>query len=223
MNDHFFVTLPADSSAKYYPNNTVARFVSKLPETIRLQRQYEMALVEIIYPHNWYNVGDENKDNYWITAANKDAMQKVYLPPGYYEDGNALIEALKFAQDIGDKFSFNRATGKISLNFRSAGSYTLRTSDDLQSFMGFEDLPDCEKLFGAVGKRDFYANRGLNLMYVYCDEATHSIVGDTKTPLLRVCNVTSKHGEYVRHTYVQPHYVSVGRPEFDTIEIAIYN
>jgi hypothetical protein len=95
----------------------------------------------------------------------------------------------------------------------------MRMSDDLQSFMGFEDLPDCQKSFGAVGERDFDANRGLNLMYVYCDVATHSIVADTKTPLLCVCDVAGKHGEYVRHTYVQPHYVPVGRHEFDTIEI----
>jgi hypothetical protein len=64
VNDYFFMTPPSDSSAKYCPNNTAARFVTKLPETIRLQGQYEMALVEIIYPHNWYNVSDENKDNY---------------------------------------------------------------------------------------------------------------------------------------------------------------
>jgi hypothetical protein len=70
--------------------------------------------------------------------------------------------------------------------------------------MGFENLPDCEKSFGAVGERDFDANRGLNLKYVYCDVASHSIVGDTKNPLLRVCNVTGKHGEYVRHTYSSP-------------------
>jgi hypothetical protein len=87
MNDHFFVTLPSDSSAKYYPTNTVARFVTKLSETIRLQGQYEKALVEIIYPHTWYNVSDENKDNYWIAAANKDAIQKVNLSPGYFGDG----------------------------------------------------------------------------------------------------------------------------------------
>jgi hypothetical protein len=51
-NDYFFVTLPSDCSAQYYPNNTVARFVTKLPETVRLEKQYEMALAEIIYPHN---------------------------------------------------------------------------------------------------------------------------------------------------------------------------
>jgi hypothetical protein len=103
-----------------------------------------MALVEIIYPHNWYNVSDENKDNYWIAAANKDAMQNVYLSPGYYEDGNALVETLKFAQDIGVKLSFNRASGRISLNFRSTGTHTMKMSDDLQRFMGFEDLPGCQ-------------------------------------------------------------------------------
>jgi hypothetical protein len=58
MKVHFFVTLPSDISAKYYPNNTVARFATKLSETIRLQEQYEMALVEIIYPHNWHTVDD---------------------------------------------------------------------------------------------------------------------------------------------------------------------
>jgi hypothetical protein len=129
MNDHFFVILPSNSSAKYCPNNTVARFVTELPETIRLQGQYEMALVEIIYPHNWYNVSDENKDNYWFAAANKNALQKVYLSPGYYEDGNALVDALKFAQDIGVKFSFNSASGRLSLNFRSTGSHTMRMSE----------------------------------------------------------------------------------------------
>jgi hypothetical protein len=74
-----------------------------------------------------------------------------------------------------------------------------------------------------MGVRDFDANRGLNFMDVYCDVATHSIVRDTKTPLLRVCNVPGKHWGYVRHAYVQPHNVPVGRHEFDTIEIAIYS
>jgi hypothetical protein len=33
-----------------------------------------------------------------------------------------------------------------------------------------------------VGTKPFDVNRGLNLMYVYCDVASHGIVGDTKTP-----------------------------------------
>jgi hypothetical protein len=102
MNDHFFVTLPSDSSAKYYPNNTVARFRYQTagnyssPGTIRNGR-WSKSFIRTIGT----NVSDENKDNYWIAAAKKDVMQKAYLSHGYYEDGNALIEALGFAQDIG--------------------------------------------------------------------------------------------------------------------------
>jgi hypothetical protein len=46
---HFYITLPSDSSANYYPDNTLARFVTKLPERIRLEGEYEMGLAEIIY------------------------------------------------------------------------------------------------------------------------------------------------------------------------------
>jgi hypothetical protein len=46
-----------------------------------------------------------------------------------------------------------------------------------------------------VGSKSFEVNRGVNLMYVYCDVASHGIVGDTKTPLLRVLNPVGRHGD----------------------------
>jgi hypothetical protein len=64
---HFYITLPSDSSANYYPDNTIAHFVTKLPERIRLEGEYEMGLAEIIYPHTWYNVDNEDK-KYWAVA-----------------------------------------------------------------------------------------------------------------------------------------------------------
>lgn len=223
MNDHFFLTLPSDSSAKYYPDNTIARFITKLPETIRLQGYYEMALAEIIYPHTWNNVNNENGD-FWIAAAYTDAVHKVLIPSGYYDDGLAFLDALDegFMQNIGGKVFYSKTSGRFTLTFRSTGSHTFKMSEDLQKYMGLE-LPEDKNTFSVTAKTDFDVNRTLNLMYVYCDVASHSIVGDTKAPLLRVCNVVGKHREFVRHTYTQPHYVTVGRHEFDTIEIAIYN
>jgi hypothetical protein len=58
---------------------------------------------------------------------------------------------------------------------------------------------------------------------VYCDVATYSAIGDARTPLLRVCNVSSEHGRTVRFVYDRPHYVPLERREFDTIEIFIHN
>lgn len=234
MNNHFYVTLPSDSSANYYPNNTVARFVTKLSERIRLEGDYEMALAEIIYPHSWYNV-DNTDGKYWFAAARKEQSKfgKVFIPSGYYESGSAFASAVNNLLDVvfdpiddcNVKVIYNETIGRFSLTVRSTGSHVFVMSDDLQRYMGFDlsSISVDAHSFSTIAKQTFDANPGLNLMYVYCDVAAHTVVGDTKTPLLRVCNVAGKHGNMVRYTYIQPHYVPVGRREFDTIEIAINN
>ena len=228
MNNHFYVTLPSDSSAAYYPNNTVARFVTRLPERIRLEGDYEMGLAEIIYPHTWYNV-DNTDEKYWNTKDRPSVVLRAghhedgaavtgILKSGYYEDGAAIAAAL--SRDVsGLKFVYNEASGRFVL---TAPSTSFVMSDGLQRYLGF-DLGNVPQSIRRESQQSFDVNRGLNLMYVYCDIAAHTVVGDTKTPLLRVCNVAGKHGEIVRHTYIQPHYVPVGRREFDSIEIAINN
>jgi hypothetical protein len=60
-------------------------------------------------------------------------------------------------------------------------------------------------------------------MYIHCDVAPHAIVGGAKTPLLLICNVIERFCKVVRNTYERPHYVPVGRREFDSIEIGINN
>jgi hypothetical protein len=89
---HFYVTLPSDSSANYFPNNTVVRFITKLPERIRLEGEYEMALAEIIYPHTWYNV-DNQDEKYWLAAigVGRDNILKVDLPSGFTQTGLRLL------------------------------------------------------------------------------------------------------------------------------------
>jgi hypothetical protein len=74
-----------------------------------------------------------------------------------------------------------------------------------------------------VGSKPFDVNRRLNLMYVYCDIASQGIVGNTKTPLLRVFNPVGRHGDIVRLTHDRPHFVPIGRQEFDRIAITINN
>ena len=231
MNSHFYVILPSDSSVGSYPNNTVARFVTKLPERIHLEGDYEMALAEIIYPHSWYNV-DNTDGRYWLAVAQKHNADfaKILFPSGYYESGSAVAAALNRLLDSPSyncevQIYYNETMGRFSLTIDSAGPPVFAMSDDLQRYMGFDlsSFAVGRHSVSTTAQQTFDANRGLNLMYVYCDVAAHAIVGDTKAPLLRVCNVSGSHGDTVRHTYVQPHYVPVGRRDFDTIEIAINN
>ena len=49
----FYVTLPSNSSMDLYPDNTMTEFTILLKEPIKLDCQYEVALVELTYKHFW--------------------------------------------------------------------------------------------------------------------------------------------------------------------------
>jgi hypothetical protein len=55
MSD-FYITLPSDSSYKYFLDNTVARYKTKLHTPFCMNDGYEGALTELIFPMNYSNV-----------------------------------------------------------------------------------------------------------------------------------------------------------------------
>jgi hypothetical protein len=96
LNDHFYLTLPSDAYARFYPDNSIARYVVKLPERIRLDGNYVVGLFEIIYSHSWYNF-DNRDERYWIGAFNlvTDKISAIaVMKSGFYEDGKVFAAAL---------------------------------------------------------------------------------------------------------------------------------
>ena len=51
-----YVVLPSNSSMEYYPDNTLANYKVKLSKPLILEGEYEVAMVEIIYPHRRLSV-----------------------------------------------------------------------------------------------------------------------------------------------------------------------
>lgn len=95
-------------------------------------------------------------------------------------------------------------------------------SDALKTKLGFcKNGPYSRGWLWANETFDLHA--GQRLMYVYCDIASFVPIGNTKSPLLRVCNVSGSYGEIVRVTFDRPFYVPVSRREFDTILVDIRN
>ncbi len=234
MSDHFYLTLPLDSSAAYYPNNTIARYVTKLPERIHLGGDYEVGLSEIVYPHSWYNVDNKDK-RYWIGAfsfaTNKFPFPTMYVKSGFYQNGDAFASslthqatrALADIPDIAVKFTFVKHADRIRMQIQNSLDTAVILSSELLEFLGFRRKLIAQRDMDRTGSVAFDVNRGLNLMYVYCDIAADSTIGDIRVPLLRVCNVSGERDRVVHVTYVRPHYVPVGRRDFDTVEIAINN
>jgi hypothetical protein len=61
MGDHFYLTLLSDASVNYYLDNTVSRFVAKLPEGVYLEGNCKVVVSEIVYPHTLNNVDNRKK------------------------------------------------------------------------------------------------------------------------------------------------------------------
>ena len=214
----FYLTLPSSST--------------RLPERIRLDGEYEVGLAEIAYPHTWYNV-DNREEIYWIGAYNlaTNGLIKAFVKSGYYSDGEAFVASLThqatrtFADipDISLKLSFVKHADRIRMQVRNSKEHIVVLSWELMEFLGFREKLIAKKEADLVASNAFDVNRGLHLMYVHCDVASHGVVGDVRAPVLRVCNVSGTHGRVVHVTYERPHYVPVGRREFDTVGITINN
>ena len=73
MASDFYMALPCNSSMKVHPENTLAHYITDLPQRISLSSEWECGLVEIQYPHTWYNVTDVTmlQEDVWFFLSEK--------------------------------------------------------------------------------------------------------------------------------------------------------
>jgi hypothetical protein len=134
MDDHFYLTLPSNDV--------------KLPERIRLDDDYELGVTEVVYPHTWYNV-DNDDEKYWIytynVAANHFPFPKMYPKSAFYDEVETFASSLThqvaraFADipDIAAKFTFDKRLDRIPMQIRNSPETNVIFSADLLEFMGF--------------------------------------------------------------------------------------
>ena len=71
----FQLTLPSNASITFSPDNKPANYSTTLPSPISLEGEWEVALIDIQYPHNWMNI---TKDIYLILL-NRNIEQRQRL------------------------------------------------------------------------------------------------------------------------------------------------
>jgi len=228
----FYITLPSNSSMDYYPDNTVARYVTKLPEKIELEGNWEIGMTEISVPVEVSNV--VGGKCYYEIFVNEAPMHLILLPSHNHSDMEELVETLHFEQKtqvplredepLLASFSYSNTTGKVTVTMPVVSNMFIgiRFSRGLAHILGMEPR---KKYFG-----DFTSKRPVSLiggmqvdrMYVYCDLLEHVTVGDTKAPLLRIVDKPKNEQDVNVHKVFNPiHYVPLQKKNFDTIEINI--
>ena len=113
----FYIVLPSNVTSDEFPNNTTSDYSTALPVPLKLrQGKWEVALVELHFPHTWYNI---TSDNNRITAEYNDEKGDKqsfisFLKPGYYTPGN-VIQQINRQLSIDDNFkgrlSYDEASG----------------------------------------------------------------------------------------------------------------
>lgn len=215
---HFYLTLPSNASMKCYEENTAAKYTTKIPNTIDLNGDWEVALSEIIYPSNMQHFvyGDDCRARVFMRGV---YQTDILLPDEEYHDPAALIDDLINISGSYFKLNYNEKTGTIDMKCDHPFSSFI-FSPTLARVLGFKQLSF------VVGK-SYHGEVSLGVdpsaMYVYCDLIEHVTVGDSLVPLLRTFGIEKKKSstDVVHRTFSNLVYVPVQKKQFDTIEINI--
>ena len=218
---HFYVTLPSNASMDFYPNNTVAKYTTKLANRIELDGEWEVGLVELMYPCNWFNLRDA-----WFKLCFDEKLmnwtQALHVPNGYY------VSPAKLLQDDMVPLMNAVCDAKRVARFEVVPHHfeqMIELSPNLTKIFNTTELITSVELRIMRDKKRFprIIEDPVSNMFVYCDLLEHVPVGDTLAPLLRCVstNARQKHGENVSKVFDNPLYLPVQKKSFDSVEINI--
>jgi hypothetical protein len=217
----FYVTLPSNSSQKDFPNNTLTKYTTKLKTPIKLDSQYEVALVEIMYP---FNFKLRNDGKIIVTATN---VAEIVCEVSFYVYEN-ISKVADYVTDYFKKtpiqieMAYNQKAQKVFINIPKG--VIVNFTDGINNEFGFKrNILEGDKQKTFFG--DFKIRNDvhpISSLYVYSDIVEYQIVGDVNAPLLQVVpTFQSSSNLYVHKIYDAPHYVPVSRSNIETIEINI--
>jgi hypothetical protein len=225
----------------YYPNNTLAQYTTRLANALSLLGDWEVALVEIQYPHTWNNLERfEGRISYSQALSPSDEKPQSFLikmfrlQAGYYSSigdmAQLMNENIKAAVGESEiekfpKFRYNpitkRLNGAIPVGVSMHFSHALCTMLGIDASQNPINTEEEDEMLQWKSGRICDLQRGFSALYVYCNVLEHVSVGDIKAPLLRIVGVADKSGENVRTIYEKPLYVPLQQKSFDSIEIDI--
>ena len=245
--DHFYITLPSNSSEDFYGKQPMSSYKTHLAKTLQLDvDEWEVGLAELIYPHTWNNVTEGKfsvkylKDNEWV-------WKETHIPPALYETPNQLVDTLN---DQVDKTLGNEQRDRIQFVYNEllrkftayvAQGYMVRFPKLLAVALGLGERETTlrqssnEEEFGVSHKDTRIVfdgtkiiapycmdlNRGLHTFFLYCDIVEYQLVGDSNVPLLRTIPVTGKNGDVIVSSFDNVHYVGLSRSTFQEVQVHI--
>ena len=247
MKDQFYVVLPSNSSMNYFSENTTSHFITQLPQQIRLQGSWSVALTEVQIPLTFQHVSSEALDRTvsltrishsaletnQIRAVNFNTLESM-VRPGIYKDIHAIVSEINNLNCTKNHVEFKVERGGYVTCARVCTkatcyqlSHQLFLSKKLQKILGFEKMnsiliKDQESI---EGDRPAHLSNGLpSMLMIYSDICEPYVTGDVQTRLLRAVSLNIDdytYGSTRIKSFSPPMYIPLLFNSFQTIEIDI--
>ena len=220
QKETYIIDLPSDSSYEIYKNNTLSKFSVYLPETIKLNTDYEVALGQIIYPSSIFNIPYDMNIKYKVKFKNEEStvVNKI-VKKGCYHSEEDLINTIKdlfneiksvdivkymkikypnpsftvidLPKITFEKNIINCTNGELKISRKDKEDYA-------KIFIQFDEyllhmLGFEDSQLPELGKAKYNVDMygQIHTMYVYTDIMQPSIVGHKKANVLRVVALDS--------------------------------
>lgn len=248
VTDNFFLTLMSNSSLDYYSENKTSSFTVHLPQKIQLNGDWVVALAELHYPYNFFNVvHGENKItiqlrkpediNYiaqrldYDNSIKPELHRELFISPGFYRSVDCILKAVNLElstiteQDI---LLLDDLNGRTTVDLDRCDSCNIKSinfSEKLALQLGFEPLDNIVdyNISKSVGNIYF----GIpDQMMVYTDVIEPVLVGHEKTQIIKIVNTrgVSKlctFGDVHSMEFKHMHYIPVLKKDFECVSVDI--
>ncbi len=214
----FYVTLPSNTSADTFPNNTPSEYTAKLSHRIELHGEWEVALHTICYV-KWNTIKLDKESVHYVASGVKKIGSRL---KDYYTNVKEYIADINASIPDKGKVVFTIQSGKVTVTLESGYSVHLRREQAIiLGFITFNNA-DIVKEITATETGSYEANLHRETsIYVYCDIIEPQIVGNRTVPLLDIVWDKGKGKREITRFSENLHYVPVRTKSFEEVKVLL--
>lgn len=228
----FYLTLPSQGG----DGNTTSSFTVNLPYEIQLPGEWEVGLVDVLYPTSWYNIHErnntvelcQNNPSYRDDTNPEDCMYNEHadydIPPGYYNKPDAILESLNAVIEsyTGEKLSrhmgfYMDRLGRASFVNGDDYDFQITIHRDVADILGFKAI-----IFGKIAiTADLTTSPKMQNLYVYTDLIEPQIVGNQRADLLCIIPAKERDLKAAHFAPTHIHYLPLIKNTFSRVNMDI--
>jgi len=234
--EHFYVTLPSDSSGYFFPNNTIAHFRTKLATPIELDPdRWEVGLVDISYPKGYrkqflYNTLRVNSTEIKFPVKHYESLYDLIAHLPYFLESPKREQFMNTFSEYINRYITEEGAGKkllrtcpaqnsIRIDENVVSHFPLRVYDGLEDLAKtIMDPANCRSSGVTTPVKDNSDFATPEPVYVYTDIIKPNLVGDSYVRLLTTLHFPSASGY---HTFNFPLYKPVEQSYIESIAISL--